>query len=453
MIAHRGASFHLPEHTLPAYRLAWELQADYLEPDLVVSSDGVLFVLHDVDLSVTTNVIDVYGDQDRQWYSPIQKRNGYWSFNFTAAELSRLTVRQRLPTHRSTIYDNVFPVPTLRGVAQQLVEWNSNDGGILGSSPAGLYVEMKDSDWIRTETGWDVVELLYREIIRLDDAAAKEDDGDDTNPWPTLLTQGHNQVDCVERGNVVPGLIVQSFNAEDLQRFHDLWWQVTLPPPEPPYVLLVDYPTCTFDQFWFHVGQSYRGIVSAIGMQLECLNDYAVLERLRQYNLPSHAWTVRPEDVVGINATTSSSLSLLQNQMDYLMCNPSGVVNAIFTETPAIRPTYRTYADCPSAQRTVRCIPPSNEILHHPFASNSTSSMVVAMVVAFVVGAGMAALSSWFLWRQKQKQDRSSFLRSNKRQRHGHDAVPTSDQQLHHHEPSGGAIIMADDSSHSVELT
>ncbi|KAL7527393.1 hypothetical protein ACHAXR_001935, partial [Thalassiosira sp. AJA248-18] len=56
VLGHRGASFHIPEHTLPAYRLAFELGADYIEPDLVPCKDGTLIALHSVDLNVTTNV-------------------------------------------------------------------------------------------------------------------------------------------------------------------------------------------------------------------------------------------------------------------------------------------------------------------------------------------------------------------------------------------------------------
>ncbi|EJK56205.1 hypothetical protein THAOC_23956, partial [Thalassiosira oceanica] len=56
VIGHRGASFHLPEHTIPSYRLALEMDADFIEPDLVASKDGILVAVHSVDLNVTTNV-------------------------------------------------------------------------------------------------------------------------------------------------------------------------------------------------------------------------------------------------------------------------------------------------------------------------------------------------------------------------------------------------------------
>ena len=58
IIAHRGASGYLPEHTLPAYRLAIEQGADFIEPDLVVTKDRKLVCLHDVSLSRTTDIAE-----------------------------------------------------------------------------------------------------------------------------------------------------------------------------------------------------------------------------------------------------------------------------------------------------------------------------------------------------------------------------------------------------------
>src|SRR5688572_6257392 len=56
VIAHRGASGHLPEHTLEAYRLAAEMGADYIEPDLVMTKDGVLIARHENEISATTDI-------------------------------------------------------------------------------------------------------------------------------------------------------------------------------------------------------------------------------------------------------------------------------------------------------------------------------------------------------------------------------------------------------------
>src|SRR6476661_6773106 len=63
LIAHRGASGYRPEHTLASYRLAMEQHADFVEPDLAVTRDGVLICLHDDTLERTTNVAEVFPDR------------------------------------------------------------------------------------------------------------------------------------------------------------------------------------------------------------------------------------------------------------------------------------------------------------------------------------------------------------------------------------------------------
>jgi len=92
IIAHRGASGLYPEHAQSAFRRAFEDGADILEPDLMVSSDGVLIVRHDPYLSTSTNVADrpEFGDRRRERFG----REDWWVADFTAAELQSLRARQ-----------------------------------------------------------------------------------------------------------------------------------------------------------------------------------------------------------------------------------------------------------------------------------------------------------------------------------------------------------------------
>ena len=88
IVAHRGASGHLPEHTLEAYALAHAQGADMIEPDVVATRDGVLICLHDITLDSTTNVAEVYPDRaraDGKWYA----------IDFDMRELRRLEARGR----------------------------------------------------------------------------------------------------------------------------------------------------------------------------------------------------------------------------------------------------------------------------------------------------------------------------------------------------------------------
>jgi glycerophosphoryl diester phosphodiesterase len=87
-IAHRGASAYAPEHTLPAYRLAIEQGADYVEQDLAITRDGVLICLHDDSLERTTNVEEVY--PDRSTVDSATGRRQWLAADFTLAEIKRL---------------------------------------------------------------------------------------------------------------------------------------------------------------------------------------------------------------------------------------------------------------------------------------------------------------------------------------------------------------------------
>jgi len=72
LIAHRGASGYAPEHTQAAYKLAMEQKADFVEPDLAVSKDNVLFCMHDDTLERTTNVAEVFPDRPSTGYQTRQ---------------------------------------------------------------------------------------------------------------------------------------------------------------------------------------------------------------------------------------------------------------------------------------------------------------------------------------------------------------------------------------------
>jgi len=96
LIAHRGASGYRPEHTLASYRLAMEQKADFVEPDLAVTKDGVLICLHDDTLERTTNIADVYPDRPTTSALPDyvqrdRRSQKHWLANdFTLAEIKKL---------------------------------------------------------------------------------------------------------------------------------------------------------------------------------------------------------------------------------------------------------------------------------------------------------------------------------------------------------------------------
>ena len=117
VIAHRGASGYRPEHSRAAYELAFELGADAIEPDLVATKDGVLVVRHENEISGTTDVAKHPEFAERHTTKTIDgvTRNGWFTEDFTWAELRSLRAVERLPGIRSesATFDGVFPILAL----------------------------------------------------------------------------------------------------------------------------------------------------------------------------------------------------------------------------------------------------------------------------------------------------------------------------------------------------
>ena len=114
-----GASFHIPEHTLPSYRLALELGADYIEPDLVPCKTGQLVAVHSADLNITTDVHTYNNGEFRKKARKSSANNDEWGYyvnDFTWDEIQKLSVRQRVSESgaRYDGYDYKFGIPSFR---------------------------------------------------------------------------------------------------------------------------------------------------------------------------------------------------------------------------------------------------------------------------------------------------------------------------------------------------
>ncbi|XOV87247.1 MAG: glycerophosphodiester phosphodiesterase family protein [Pseudomonadota bacterium] len=151
VIAHRGASGYLPEHTLAAYERAIDMGADYIEPDLVITRDGHLVARHEHYLSVTTDVAErpEFANRKRK----LDDREDWFSEDFTLAELRTLRTRQAFPG-RSPAYDGKFPIPTLEEVINLVQRKEVETGRIIG-----LYPETKSPGHF-TRLGFDFPALL-----------------------------------------------------------------------------------------------------------------------------------------------------------------------------------------------------------------------------------------------------------------------------------------------------
>ena len=120
IIAHRGASGERPEHTIASYTRAIEQGADYIEPDLVLTKDGVLVARHENEISETTDVADKAEFADRKTSKTIDghKMTGWFTEDFTLAELKTLRAKERLPQLRkdNMAFDGQFEIPTFEEV-------------------------------------------------------------------------------------------------------------------------------------------------------------------------------------------------------------------------------------------------------------------------------------------------------------------------------------------------
>lgn len=138
VIAHRGASAYLPEHTLPCVAAAHTLGADYIEQDIVLSRDGIPMVLHDIYLESTTNVAQQFPDRYRD-------DGRFYAIDFDLTELKSLIVHERVDGQGSAVFADRFPVvdlqlriPTLSEEIILIEGLNKSRG-----TNTGYYIEMK----------------------------------------------------------------------------------------------------------------------------------------------------------------------------------------------------------------------------------------------------------------------------------------------------------------------
>jgi glycerophosphoryl diester phosphodiesterase len=329
VIAHRGASAHLPEHSLEGYRLALELGADYIEPDLVSTKDKHLVAMHSLDLTMTTNVEEVFGASRNKTLSKYKQEitslddtaTGYWVYDFTLEELKQLRLKQRLggpeKNGRSQAFDGLFRIPSLTDILELLNDWNENvqplwyhDNNIDNSNndgntkqphrypppPRGLYAELKDFQWQMKDANINLIDVFFKEI---------------QNDYPVwekaLLRHMCSTKRLREHEYKLPPLVMQSFEAAVLKNFTIRWDQLSsgklsdvgkegnatqplsaapdltfevpvdssgntarIPLPIPPTIVLANHETCLEEKFWVEMEKSYRKVITGIGPDKMC---------------------------------------------------------------------------------------------------------------------------------------------------------------------------------------
>ena len=154
IIAHRGACGYLPEHTLPAVELAHTFGADYIEQDVVLTSDGVPIVLHDVTLELTTNVAALFPERHRD--------DGlFYAIDFTLEEIKKLNAHERTDSDGNPVFPGrysgtgvEFKVPTLAEEIETIDRLNAASG-----KRVGVYIELKRPEFHEQE-GVDIYQAV-----------------------------------------------------------------------------------------------------------------------------------------------------------------------------------------------------------------------------------------------------------------------------------------------------
>ena len=270
VIAHRGASAYRPEHTLEAYALAVEMGADVIEPDVVITRDGVLVARHENEISETTDVASRSEFADRRATKTIdgQVVTGWFTEDFTLAELKTLRAVERLPGLRpaSAAYDGRFQIPTLVEVVAL-----ADSLGAARGRPVGLYPETKHPTYFR-RIG------LPLEVSLVEALHAAGLDAPDDAVW------------------------IQSFEVGSLELLRGLT-RLRLVQLAMPGVAPADRPEVGYDAMMTPDGlatvATYAdavGVAKAFVLDPETLAPSALVADAHAAGLAVHVWTVRPEN-------------------------------------------------------------------------------------------------------------------------------------------------------------
>ncbi len=165
IVAHRGASGYLPEHTIASFTKAIELGADFIEPDLVMTKDGVIIVRHEPMLSGTTNVAEIPAFSSRKTIKDVDGAmvEDWFASDFTLAEIKQLKAKQAF-AERSQQYNNLYEVPTFAEVIALAKQKATQLGKTIGIYPETKHpayheaLNLKISDKLLEElttAGWN----------------------------------------------------------------------------------------------------------------------------------------------------------------------------------------------------------------------------------------------------------------------------------------------------------
>ncbi|MEQ9406718.1 MAG: glycerophosphodiester phosphodiesterase family protein [Fuerstiella sp.] len=291
VIAHRGASGYLPEHTTEAAAFAHALGADYIEQDVVLSKDGVAVVLHDITLNSVTNVADVFPGRDRD--------GEFFVFDFTLAELRQLNIMERF----ADASRRRFPGSSGRFRIATLAEHIELIQGLNHSRHrnTGLYVEIKQP--------------ARHRLQKLDPSRAV---------LRILAEYGYKQADS--------RVFVQCFEESETRRI-----RIELKCRLPLIQLYADLPT---EQEIADISGVVNGLGVPISTVVSGVTDQqpqitSLVRTARQHALQVHVWTFRTDDLPKYAPSADLLLQWLVRD---------GGVDGIFADQPDVVLAWRRTA-------------------------------------------------------------------------------------------------------------
>jgi glycerophosphoryl diester phosphodiesterase len=224
VIAHRGASGYLPEHTLAAYKKAIDLGADFIEPDLVVTKDGVLVARHEPNITATTDVEAHPEFAARKTTRKVDgiDETGWFVTDFTLAELKTLRAKQPMG-ERDQSFNGQFEVPTFREILELLKAEKTKNGGT--GRTVGVYPETKHPTY-HVQAGLPIEPRL---LAMLNEYGLNKKDS-------AVIIQSFEVNNLKELRKLTPVRLVQLIDGDDV----DSAGKVTLAAPsEQPYDFVV----------------------------------------------------------------------------------------------------------------------------------------------------------------------------------------------------------------------
>ena len=315
VIAHRGASAYRPEHTLASYQLAIEQGADFIEPDLVMTKDGVLVCRHENEISQTTNVADHPEFADRRKAKTVDGTEalGWWVEDFTLAELKTLRARERIPQLRpaNAAYNDQFEIPTL---AEALT--------LAQQHGRGIYPELKHPSFLR-EQGVDPVPAFI--------AAVREGGGQSAADGI--------YVQCFEIGAIRTLAQMSSIRWQCVQLVAadaGPWDQRDLTPA----AMLSEDGLRRIAEYARGIGPE-KSLVIARGSDNNLAAPTGLVDRAHAANLVVHPWTFRPENFflpasLRVGATSAPETQRLHGNLNTeLRAFYAASVDGVFSDDPA----------------------------------------------------------------------------------------------------------------------